>query len=73
MCARPPNIIGASISFVPPPKTKKKQKKTNQQQHIFFVLKDVVKSVCKQRLCSHFGIQNIELFLIMQLFNLKLN
>jgi hypothetical protein len=72
VCARPPNIIGASISFVPPP-PRQKQKKKNQQQHIFFVLKDVVKSVCKQRLCSHFGIQNIELFLIMQLFNLKLN
>jgi hypothetical protein len=28
----------------------------------FGTFKDAVQSVCKQRLCSHFGIQNIEFY-----------
>jgi hypothetical protein len=27
-----------------------------------FTIKDAVQSVCKQRLCLHFGIQNIEFY-----------
>ena len=29
---------------------------------IDYILKDAVQSVCKQRLCLHFGIQNIEFY-----------
>ena len=35
---------------------------TNEVNIEFTELKDAVQSVCKQRLCLHFGIQNIEFY-----------
>ena len=44
-------------------------KKGHAQDFLFFLFysnnfKDAVRSVCKQRLCLHFGIQNIEFYSI---------
>jgi hypothetical protein len=30
--------------------------------NMYYLFKDAVQSVCKQRLCLHFGIQNIEFY-----------
>jgi hypothetical protein len=34
----------------------------SQQKWVKLILKDAIQSVCKQRLCLHFGIQNIEFY-----------
>jgi hypothetical protein len=36
----------------------------------FYRVKDAVQSVCKQRLCLHFGIQNIEFYLYIYLYTI---